>query len=115
MKIDFGLSSGRAIISIGLILNNGHNPDFNKSVLSSSLSNFEKSFAWVFSWVKFPSEFIVTANILLFSPLIILSTTPLAGDTNITTSLYLSQKTGLPHFTKSPSLTSNFGVKLGKS
>ena len=40
---------------------------------------------------------------------------PLAGDTNITTSLYLSQKTGLPHFTKSPSLTSNFGVKFGKS
>ena len=65
--------------------------------------------------MNLPSEVIVTANILLFSPLIILSTTPLAGDTNITTSLYLSQKTGLPHFTKSPSLTSNFGVKLGKS
>ena len=49
MKIDFGLSSGRAIISIGLILNNGHNPDFNKSVFSSSLSNFEKSFAFEFN------------------------------------------------------------------
>ena len=57
----------------------------------------------------------VTAKILRFSPRTISLTFPLTGETYLISSLYLSQNTGEPHLTSSPSFNSILGTNPGKS